>query len=186
MNKSSANILKKVLLKNGQVLIVRPPKIDDAEAIIQYLNIVGGESDNLLFGKDDLSITIEQEKALINNIDNNPNCLMILGIIDNTIVSISQISSPFRRRICHNSEIAISVRKDFWNIGVGSVMLKVIIDYAKTKGTIRNINLKVKASNTRAMYLYKKLGFKVVGIHKNYFNINGKYDDAVLMEQYVW
>ncbi|SCI80960.1 Uncharacterised protein [uncultured Clostridium sp.] len=41
MNKLSANILKKVFLKNGQVLIVRPPKVDDAEAMIQYLNMVG-------------------------------------------------------------------------------------------------------------------------------------------------
>lgn len=186
MNNLSSNILKKVLLKNRQVLIVRPPKIDDAEAIIKYLNMVGGESDNLLFGKDDLSITIEQEKLLINNINNDPNCFMILGIIGNTIVSISQISSPFRKRICHNSEIAISVRRDFWNMGIGSIMLRVLIDYAKTKGTIRNITLKVKASNTRAMYLYKKLGFKVVGIHKNYFNINEIYDDAILMEQYIW
>ncbi len=186
MNNLSSNILKKVLLKNRQVLIVRPPKIDDAEAIIKYLNIIGGESNNLLFGKDDLSITIEQEKALIDNINNDPNCFMLLGIIENTIVSISQISSPFRKRICHNSEVAISVRKDYWNIGVGSIMLNILIDYAKTKGTIRNITLKVKASNTRAMYLYKKLGFKVVGIHKNYFNIDGKYDDVILMEQYVW
>lgn len=65
-------------------------------------------------------------------------------------------------------------------------MLKLLIDYAKSKGTIKNITLKVRASNTRAMYLYKKLGFKRVGSHKNYFNINGKYDDVILMEQYIW
>lgn len=102
------------------------------------------------------------------------------------IAAIAQISSPARKRICHNSEIAISVRKDYWNIGVGSIMLKLLIDYAKSKGTIKNITLKVRASNTRAMYLYKKLGFKRVGSHKNYFNINGKYDDVILMEQYIW
>lgn len=37
MNKLSANIPKKVFLKNGQVLIVRHPKIDDAILMEQYI-----------------------------------------------------------------------------------------------------------------------------------------------------
>lgn len=40
-------------LKTGETLILRAPIEEDAKDMIEYLNIVGGESDNLLFGKDE-------------------------------------------------------------------------------------------------------------------------------------
>lgn len=54
----SKHILKKVELRNGQQLVLRKPIIEDAESIIEYLNLVGGESDNLLFGKDEFHFTM--------------------------------------------------------------------------------------------------------------------------------
>jgi RimJ/RimL family protein N-acetyltransferase len=43
----------------------------------------------------------------------------------------------------------------------------------------------VKASNFKAIKLYEKLGFEQIGTHKNYFNINGEYDDEILMDLYL-
>ena len=54
------NIIDKVELKNGAELILREATVDDANDIIEYLNIVGGESNNLLFGEDEFKLTIEQ------------------------------------------------------------------------------------------------------------------------------
>ena len=45
--------LKEIKLKNGQNLILRKANGNDAEKMIEYLNTVGGESDNLLFGKNE-------------------------------------------------------------------------------------------------------------------------------------
>ncbi|MEA4960851.1 hypothetical protein [Lutispora sp.] len=58
----SNDILNEISLKNGEKLILRKPKVEDAENMIKYLNLVGGESDNLLFGKDEFRLTVEQEK----------------------------------------------------------------------------------------------------------------------------
>lgn len=44
--------------------------------MIQYLNIVGGESDNLLFGKDEFHLTVEKEMEHITSICNSTNTLM--------------------------------------------------------------------------------------------------------------
>lgn len=186
MNKDlSKYILKEIQLKNGQQLVLRRPIVEDAKSIIKYLNIVGGESDNLLFGKDEFTLSVENEMEYIKNISDDANILMVLGIIDNTIVSVAQISCPNRKRISHNSEIAISVKKDCWSKGIGSATMTELIKFAKEHGTIKNISLGVKASNINAMCMYEKFGFEKIGIHKNYFNINGDFDDEILMDLYI-
>ena len=57
--------LKDITLKSGETLILREPDAEDAEAIIEYLNIIGGETDNLLFGRGELNLTVEQEAEYI-------------------------------------------------------------------------------------------------------------------------
>ncbi|MEW8995533.1 GNAT family N-acetyltransferase [Clostridium sp.] len=179
------DILKIIKLKSGKELLLRRPKEEDAEAMIEYLNIVGGESDNLLFGKNEFRLTVEQEREHINNVNINDNALMLLGIIDNQIVSVSQVSAPNRKRIAHNSELAISVKKEYWSMGIGTTVMEVLIDFAKNHETIKTISLGVKASNKKAQHLYEKLGFEKVGVHRNFFNIDGNYDDEILMDLYI-
>ena len=173
--------LKEIKLKNGQNLILRKANGNDAEKMIEYLNTVGGESDNLLFGKNEFHFSIEQEKEYLNNLNNDKDALMIIGIINNEIVSVGQITKLGRKRIAHNSEVAISVKKDYWSIGIGSEVMSELIEFARNND-IRNIELGVKASNSKAIKLYKKFGFEKVGCHKNYFNVNGVFDDEILMD----
>lgn len=178
-------ILKEIQLKNGQILKLRNPVANDAEKMIEYLNTVGGESDNLLFGKGEFHFTVEQEVEYINRINNDTNTFMILGIINNSIVSVAQISSPSIKRISHNSELAISVRKDYWGVGIGSALMEELIQFAKQHSIIKNISLGVNASNGNAIRLYEKYGFVKVGVHKNNFYVNDSYDDEILMDLYI-
>jgi RimJ/RimL family protein N-acetyltransferase len=180
-----SNILKEVILKNGDLLVLRRPAEDDAKAMIDYLNQVGGESDNLLFGKNEFNLTVEQEMQFINKINNDENTLMLISLINNSIVSIAQISCYQRKRISHNCEIAISVMKQYWQVGIGSAVMDELIQFAKNHKNIRNIGLGVKASNERAIRLYEKFDFVKVGYHKDYFKINDEYDDLILMDLYL-
>ncbi len=171
--------IKEIILKNKYKLILKTPTTNDALGMVEYLNIIGGESDNLLFGKGEFHLTVEQEKEYIDNLGNNK--YMILGIINNNIVSIAQISRSSRKRIAHNSEIALSVKKAYWHIGVGSAMLAELISFAKDQ-EIMNISLGVKKSNVNAIRLYEKFDFKKIGEHRNFFNANGVFDDIILMD----
>lgn len=178
-------LISKVKTKNGKELILRKPIKEDAKNIIEYLNIVGGESDNLLFGAGEVKLSVEDEISFIESINKEKNSLMLIGLIDNEIVTVAQISSPNRKRIVHNSEIAISVKKKYWSIGVGSAVIGELIKFAKDSGVTKNIILGVNAANDKAIKLYEKFGFKKVGVHKNYFNINGKYYDEIIMDLYI-
>lgn len=89
------------------------------------------------------------------------------------------------KRISHNSEIAISVKKDYWNIGIGSAVMEELIKFAKDKESIKIISLGVREYNINAIKLYEKYGFKKIGTHKNYFNIEETYYDEILMDLYI-
>ena len=62
--------------------------------------------------------------------------------------------------------------------------MEELIKFAKENPTIKNVSLGVKATNEKAIKLYEKFGFEKVGVHKDYFNINGEYTDSLIMGLY--
>ncbi len=164
------------------MLVIKEAQPSDALAVINYLNIVGGESDNLLFGKNGFSMSVEEEKKILKSWNDDPNCIMLLGFIDDEIVSSALIRNVNRERIAHNGEVAISVLRAYWHQGIGSKMLQALIDFAHESPNLMQLRLGVRASNTNAIALYEKHGFLNVGRHRNYFLLNGQYDDEILMD----
>lgn len=58
---------------------------------------------------------------------------MLLGFIDDNLVSTSHISSPFRSRVIHNAEISISVKREYWSMGIGTAGMKELNPLRKIK-----------------------------------------------------
>ena len=71
----------------------------------------------------------------------------------------------------------IVVKKDKRLLGIGSQLLKFIIDYSKDQN-LSSITLEVNEQNLPAINLYKKHNFKQVGLRKKYYNNK---DNAILM-----
>lgn len=170
-----------VRLPSGLSLVIRRPVPEDAAAMVAYLNAVGGESDNLLFGRDEFPLTVEQEADYVRRAADNPNLYMVLGCVGGAIASIAQISRAGRKRVAHNGEIALSVKKEYWRRGIGRAMMEHLIRHAGECG-IRNICLAVKADNAPAVALYEKLGFERAGVHRGYLCIDGNDYDELLMD----
>lgn len=62
----------------------------------------------------------------------------------------------------------IAVKKPFRNQGIGSLLLKNLMQLSQEK-KITPIFLEVMEENYPAIHLYKKFGFKQIGIRKNYY-----------------
>lgn len=74
----------------------------------------------------------------------------------------------------------IAIHPEYRNKGYGSLLLKFSLDYLyKNSGKV--MTLEVRRSNIQAIALYKKFGFRVVGIRKNYYISNR--EDAFVMEK---
>ena len=75
----------------------------------------------------------------------------------------------------------IVVRKKYRKKGIGKELLEKLISFSKEKN-FELINLEVNSKNEPAINLYKKFGFKEVGLRKKYYN---NIDDAILMEKNI-
>jgi ribosomal-protein-alanine N-acetyltransferase len=75
-----------------------------------------------------------------------------------------------------NAEISnVAVDSHYQNKGYGSFLMQYMLNKAKE---CTNISLEVKTSNDSAIHLYKKYGFEIKAIRKNYYEGN---QDAYLM-----
>lgn len=176
---------KTYVLKNGQTLLLREAVPDDAPKVLAYLNRVGGESDNLLFGKDGFPMPVERERAFLESQRKEEKSIMLAGFVGEEVVSISSVNAlTSRKRVVHRAGVAISVGKPYWNQGVGRRAMETLIQFAKNCG-LEVLQLEVRADNAPAIALYEKVGFEKMGLYKKFMKVDGRDFDAWYMNLYL-
>jgi len=168
-------------LKNGDKYIIRTAIIEDAEKMIEYIDLIAGESNNLTFGVGEMNLTLEDEIKFIESSIKNDNQYLIVAEYKGRIIGNLNFSSGTKPRISHTGEFGLSVAKEFWGNGIGEELIKNLIQWAKEDGKITKINLQVKEENEKAKKLYEKMGFEVEGLIKRTFLIDGKYYNSYFM-----
>ncbi len=164
-------------LKNGCVLLIREVAVEDARAVLDYVHEISGESDFLSFGPGEFELTEPEEQEFIGKCLASDNQLFILGSIDDTIVAMLNFSAGRRPRVRHSGEFSMSVRKQYWGLGIGSLMLDTLIDWARSTQIVKKINLRVRTDNQRAILLYERKGFVIEGTIRKEILLDGKYFD---------
>lgn len=89
-----------------------------------------------------------------------------LAILNGVTVGFASIDYEIRAQIHY-----LSVHRDYWRKGVGSMLMKTMIDESKSRGYDR-ISVYVQAESPIEIFLEKK-GFVKVGYYKNRYG-NGK------------
>lgn len=69
------------------------------------------------------------------------------------------------------------------NKGVGSEAIALLIDYSFSALDLRQLFANVGADNEASIYLFKKMGFREVGIKKDWIFYNGTYKDEILFQK---
>ncbi len=152
---------------------------EDAEQMIEYLKKIGGETDNLTFGKEGLPITVEQEKEFLRQAYESKQSVHYGAWKNGQIIGHSNLSG-FPRRMSHRAEMSLAVMKSEWNQGIGSMLVEKLIEYAR-QNKIEIIQLEVRSDNTGAIHLYEKHGFQRIGIIPAYFKMENAYFDFDMM-----
>lgn len=168
-------------IKDGRELIIRKAKIEDSEKLAEYMKAIPLETDFLTFGENELKITAEIEEKIISSIRSKDNSIMLLAIIDGEIAGNCTFRAGERKRVRHTGEFGITVRKPYWGLGIGSILMESLISWAKDTKIIRKINLRVRIDNQKAIKLYEKFGFEKEGILRREFMIDGEFYDSILM-----
>lgn len=72
----------------------------------------------------------------------------------------------------------VAVHPDFRKKGIGESLVMLLMAHTVQEGILSH-TLEVRQSNSAAIFLYRKLGFKPGGVRKNYYEDNG--EDALIM-----
>lgn len=165
----------------GHKLVIRTAVKEDAETLIPYIPRFYKESKYLTKEAEEVSVTLEEEYEWIDEHLDSNNSLLILAELDGKYVGDASFEGTSLLRQKHRVSLGIYLLKEYTNIGIGTLLMKTLIDEAK-KTDIEQIELICINDNSIAMHLYQKLGFKVTGTITKYNKYkDGTYVDASYM-----
>ena len=173
-----------LILKNGKTCVLRSVEPRDAARMIAYMKIMLGETPFLLRTPEEFDYSVEGEAEVLRRRRDDPRALMILAEADGEIVATSDVTPMgTKSRTLHRAALGMSVRKDYWHLGIGSAMMERLIAQAKQAG-FEQIELEVVSTNRRAISLYTKFGFQVYGTRPHGLKYaDGSYADDYMMRK---
>jgi len=143
-------------LKNGSQVIIRQAEKEDARELIDFYNVVGGETDFLSFGKDEFMADLDAEVKYIENIKNEDNSNFIIATINEKIIGAASITSIQKRKMKHVGTLGIVIKEEYCGLGIGGILIDNLVNWSKQNGITKKISLLTRCDNYNAIELYKK------------------------------
>jgi putative acetyltransferase len=106
---------------------------------------------------------------------------VLVAAVDGEIVGVIGLHASSRPRINHKGELGMMVRDDWQGKGVGSAMMRAVIDLADKWLNLSRLELTVFTDNEPAIALYRKFGFEIEGELRKFAFRDGEFVDAFAM-----
>lgn len=162
-------------LKNKKVVQIRQAELKDAENLLNCLKTYIPQSEFIPKLTQEIRITVDQERDWINSYLKNNNSLLLIAEYNNEIIGNIDLTGSQRILMEHTAVIGMGMIKEWRNVGLGTILLSNIINWAKNNEVLEVIWLQVYTENIAGITLYKKLGFSENGIIQNFFKHDDKY-----------
>lgn len=100
------------------------------------------------------------------------------------LVAVAAFTRPCSEKLAHTGELSgMYVRADERGTGIADVLIRGIIEYAVQE--VVQVKLTVNAENARAIKLYERHGFRIVGRIPHVIHVGDKFYDEVVMVRAV-
>lgn len=162
--------------------IIRPIEIVDAKGI-NALRRMPGVFENILGIP---SERVKSSEDFLMNMDKNHHQLVAVTKTsegEEVLIGTVGLVINANPRMRHSGSIGIMIHKDYQNVGVGTALMKAVIDIADNWLMLIRIELSVFEDNERAIHLYEKCGFKKEGLKRLAAIRNGKYENEFIMSR---
>jgi len=172
---------KRVRIKGGRTILMRPPVTSDAPRLMKYINAIIEEDAPISLTK---KLTPKQERAFVKNVTEgirNGTIHFLLAELGGRIVGEAHINAGSGRH-SHVGEYGICVAKDFRRLGVASALTKYILGVGKRDKKLKVIMLRAYEFNKIAMPLYRKFGFRKVARLKDRVMYKDRLADEFVMD----
>ncbi len=170
-----------ITLKDGRSCTLRPTHPDDAAEMIEYMKQIAEETRFTLRTPEEVTFTLDQEQEILGHLLEDQGSVMMLAEVDGQVAGNCSISGMgYKSRIRHRCSMAIALKKDYWNLGIGYAMITYLTELAKEIG-FEQMELEVVADNERGRKLYEKCGFVETGKRLRAM----KYDDDTYSDETI-
>ncbi|WP_368544269.1 N-acetyltransferase [Enterobacter soli] len=155
-------------------IVIRHAEPKDAEALRQNYMHPGVYCDTLQLPHPSLEMWQERLAP-------KPGQKRLVACIDEKIVGDLALQVEPNPRRSHVATFGISVAADAQGKGVGSALMREMINLCDNWMRVERIELTVYADNPPALALYRKFGFEIEGTGKKFALRNGELVDAYYM-----
>jgi RimJ/RimL family protein N-acetyltransferase len=177
-----------VALPRGERCTIRCVTAADAPALIEHQGHMVQTDPNTVSEPGDKRRTLEEWTELLEKDRADPWSLALVAVQppDPLILGGLAFHGGDRRKVRHHGYFGISIHADWRGRGVGSALIRTMLDWAAAHPDIEKVCLGVFATNIGAQRLYHRLGFRQEHVSPMHFKIApGKYVDDIWMALYV-
>ena len=169
-------------LKDGRPALLRSPRDEDVQGVLDYLYVSAGETEFILrYPEECGKYTAEGEKELFDRINASDHEAMLVCLVDGKVAGNCQILWKTGMKTRHRATVAIALLKEFWNQGIGTRMFREMIRIAEANPNLLQMELEFVEGNARARALYEKMGFRITGVHPNAIRLK----NGTLLNEYA-
>lgn len=159
-------------------LTIREARIEDA-AVLVAAEQATAETPGLLVSRPSELILENFEKKIV---DLAKLGRYIVAEKDGKIVGHARLDPMPLEAISHVLRLTIVVHPGFLGQGIGTSLMRDLMEWAKQSPRVKKLELLVRATNERAIRLYSKLGFVDEGRFRNRVRLpDGKFADDIAM-----
>jgi len=159
---------------------IRDARPEDASALISLRKAIFGETNFMLYAPNEYSASPDELSTQLAKIRSSGYSRSLLAETEGNLIGFLGASGSSVPRLRHSAQLFLGVLRSHWRSGVGRALLAEIIRWAPTAGLSR-LELFVMTSNSRAIALYERLGFRVEGHRRRAYIIDGVPVDDQLM-----
>ena len=162
---------------NGRPYVIRPSQDRDAPGLAALMDAVAREGELIAAVPGDPG-TIEQSTRLVSIVLEGG--LSLTLEVDGVPAGHVMVQRRAGRHYAHVGEIAILVSNAQRGLGLGRILMEMAIEWGRVVG-LSKISLRVFPDNTRAVGLYRSLGFEGEGLARGEVRMPGGDRDVLLM-----
>lgn len=165
-------------------VVLRTPKWEDLDDLFEMINSLVVEKADIVRSEEVSRVEeIDWFARALSSLEKGE-IFYLVAEVDDKVVANSEIGTRRSGHDSHVGGIGIAIRDGYRNVGIGTQMMKTLIEQA------RGMNLKVLTltafeSNERAIHVYEKVGFVRTGRIPRKFLRDGKYLDEVIMTLFL-
>lgn len=170
-------------LRDGSRCLLRSPRPEDGEAVLRHLRRVAAESPYTAFLAEEISGALREEQSFLKRQLASRDRMMLAGFVEGRLIGLGGLAPAAANRKCsHRAELGLSVRRRWWDCGLGRALVDGLCREAGHMGYAR-MELSVMEENIRAISLYERCGFERCGLLPDAYRMEAGSQAAVWMSK---